>query len=179
MITLETESSLILKLAKSEIPAERMEALALGDNVWEELSEEGGEIPLPSRTAVKMALCSTLRRCALACRRREEAELWTERFRERARNISPRDFMEDELTGEVKGWRQARQMAQPGTGIDQEDLDEEAKTRAAEERKKAQSKKSKQTPLQRYKQEILFDHPTAQYAFRREPGIGLGPRYTG
>ncbi|RNF11765.1 hypothetical protein TraAM80_00748 [Trypanosoma rangeli] len=124
-----------------------------------------------------------MRRCAIVLRRRELADVWTERFAQR-HNISPEDFMTgpDHGEGEVLRWREARPHAKAGTGtgIDEDDLTTGA---AEEEEKRGGAKRRSQrnrelSPLRQFRRDVYMDHPMMQRAFKR--GVeGPGPRYTG
>ncbi|RNF19974.1 uncharacterized protein Tco025E_03940 [Trypanosoma conorhini] len=183
MQTLDTEGRLVLTLARSPRPEDRAEALEHGEALWRELQEPSSPLPMSSRTGVRMALCTSMRRCAMVSRRRELADVWTERFAQR-HNIRPEDFMTGpgHREGEVLGWRAARPRAKPGTGIDEDDLaadaaeEEEQQQRSAEKRQSQQ--KRELSPLQQFRRDVYMDHPMMQRAFKR--GVaGPGPRYTG
>lgn len=181
--TVETESRLLLQLARSAVADERAEALEMGEAMWEELHSPDSSIPFPSRTAMKITLCSALRRCALVSKNRAVAEVWTVRFAERVATISPADFKES--SGEVPGWREARAQARPGTGIDADDLEADARDAEAtghgggggRDDAAAKPKAKEPSPLEKYRQEKMLEHPVVELAFRRR--AALGPRYTG
>ncbi|KAK7200316.1 hypothetical protein NESM_000084800 [Novymonas esmeraldas] len=181
--TVETENRLITQLARSGVADERGEALEMGEAMWAELHDPGTSIPFGSRTAMKITLCSSMRRCALVNKNRDVAEVWTARFAERAATISPADFAEDSAeAGRVRGWRETRAEARPGTGIDADDLEADAKEDAAVQgsgdgKTKAQKARKDPLPFDLYRREKLLEHPTVELAFRRRPGPG--PRYTG
>ncbi|AYU79477.1 hypothetical protein conserved [Leishmania donovani] len=182
MQTVETESRLIAQLSRSTLAEERAEALEMGEAMWVELHDAGSSIPFGSRTAMKITLCSSLRRCALVSKNRELAETWTARFAERAATLSPADFKEQTSTaGKVPGWREARTQARPGTGIDADDLEadarEEAEAAAKEGDAGQRGRKKEPSPFEQYRQEKMLEHPTVELAFRRR--AGPGPRYTG
>ncbi|KPA79607.1 putative mitochondrial hypothetical protein [Leptomonas pyrrhocoris] len=179
--TIETESRLIVQLARSHQPDEREEALALGEEMWGELNDDSSPIPFSSRTAMKISLCSSLRRSALMSKNKVVAEIWTVRFAERAAMVAPRDFVDSPpADGRVRGWREARAQARPGTGIDADDLEADAQEDATADTKKddATKKKVKEpTVFDRFRQQKMVEHPTVELAFRRKPGPG--PRFTG
>ncbi|KPI87263.1 hypothetical protein ABL78_3658 [Leptomonas seymouri] len=178
--TIETESHLIIQLSRSQRSDEREEALGLGEEMWKELSDDSSPIPFPSRTAMKISLCSSLRRCALVSKNKEVAETWTTRFAERAATLSPQDFVDrPPADGRVRGWREARAQARPGTGIDADDLEADA-VEDAKSSKKGRADKSKPkvpSAFEQFRQERILEHPAVELAFRRKPGPG--PRYTG
>nr|CAJ2474735.1 unnamed protein product [Leishmania braziliensis] len=175
MQTVETESRLIAQLSRSALPEERAEALEMGETMWTELHDAGSSIPFGSRTAMKITLCSSLRRCALVSKNRKLAETWTTRFAEQTATLSPADFKERTCTSDkVPGWREARSQARPGTGIDADDVEAEA---AAKEGDTNKARKKAFSPFEQYRQEKMLEHPTVELAFRRR--AGPGPRYTG
>ncbi|KAG5477539.1 hypothetical protein CUR178_05244 [Leishmania enriettii] len=182
MQTVETENRLIAQLSRSALAEERAEALERGESMWAELHDTECSIPFGSRTAMKVTLCSLLRRCALVSKNRELAETWTVRFAERAATLSPAAFMEQTSTvGKVPGWREARAQARPGTGIDADDLEadarEEAEAAAKERANDEKAGKSAPSPFEQYRQKKMLEHPTVELAFHRR--AGPGPRYTG
>ncbi|KAG5477009.1 hypothetical protein LSCM1_05343 [Leishmania martiniquensis] len=183
MQTIETENRLIAQLSRSPLAEERAEALEMGEAMWAELHDADSSIPFGSRTAMKVTLCSLLRRCALASKNRELADTWTVRFAERAATLSPAAFKEQASTvDKVPGRREARAQAHPGTGIDTDDLEadaqEEAEEAAAKESTAAEKPGKKNlSPFEQYRQERMLEHPTVEWAFRRR--AGPGPRYTG
>ncbi|EKG02701.1 hypothetical protein TCSYLVIO_006263 [Trypanosoma cruzi] len=181
MQTLDTEGRLVLTLARSPRPEERAEALERGESLWKELQESSSPIPMTSRTGVRMALCTSLRRCAIVSKRRELADIWTERFSQR-HNIRPEDFTTgpDHTLGEVLGWRETRLRARPGTGIDDEDIaaDAEEEEEWRREEKRRSQHERELPPIQQFRRDVYMDHPMMQRAFKR--GMeGPGPRYTG
>ncbi|EPY25692.1 hypothetical protein STCU_06551 [Strigomonas culicis] len=173
--TLDTESRLVLLLARSRRNEERMEALERGEELWQELNDRHSDLPLPSRTASKIVLCSALRRCALQCRQKALADEWTARFTERTRSLSPDDFDEQGRPGGRAA--AARERARPGTGITQEDLDADADEEATQDTKRREKIGKVETVFSRFRHDVLLDHPTVQVAFRKD--AGPGPRYTG
>lgn len=179
--TIETESRLIVQLSRSQLPDEREEALELGEAMWEELNDDGSSIPFASRTAMKISLCSSLRRCALISRNRQVAETWTVRFAERAAALSPEDFIErPPADGKVRGWREARAQARPGTGIDADDLEADAREDAETDKRSREAERRKArepSAFEKFRQAKMMEHPTVELAFRRRPSPG--PRYTG
>jgi hypothetical protein len=178
--TIETESRLIVQLSRSQQPDERDEALERGEDMWKELNDDSFLIPRSSRTAMKISLCSSLRRCALIGKNREVAERWTVRFAERAATVSPEDFIDrPPADGRVRGWREARAQARPGTGIDADDLEADAREDAEVEKRQDGSERQPKepTPFEKFRQQKLLEHPAVEMAFRRRPGPG--PRYTG
>ncbi|KAG5502869.1 hypothetical protein JKF63_04639 [Porcisia hertigi] len=182
MQTVETENRLISQLSRSPLAEEREEALEMGEAMWAELHDAGSSIPFGSRTAMKITLCSSLRRCALLSKNHKLAETWTVRFAERAAFLSPADFQEQApRVSEVPGWREARAQVRPGTGIDADDLEVDAREEADAAAKKGDgdkgSRKKASSPFERFRQEKMLEHPTVELAFRRR--AGPGPRYTG
>lgn len=101
-LTFETESNLVLLLAASHRPEERLEALQRGEALWNEITsttsatedQKRALFTEASRTVMRMRLCSALRRCALLDKDRALGELWTRRFEQRVSNFSAGDLME-------------------------------------------------------------------------------------
>lgn len=178
MRTIDTESRLIILLSRSANPGERQEALEMGEELWAELHEATTPIPFSSRTTMKTILCSSLRRSALVSKNRALADLWTQRFADRASSISPHDFGEAPVKDKVLGWREARAAVRPGTGIYQEDVEADAREVAKTEEEEASKAKTKEpSPFQAYRRDVMLDHPTVRLAFKKRDGPG--PRYTG
>lgn len=188
MASIDTESRLVIELSRSPRPEERQEALEVAEGLWRELNDRTVPIMTPTRTAMRVNLCSALRRCALLSRDREAADLWTARFAERATRLSPTDFIQTEE--HQAAWRgpaaAAAAKVRPGTGITQEDMDADALEEAAasgaasgEGEGGGAPRKKKTSPMQDYRHEVFLDHPSFEYAFRKGRAPSPGPRYTG
>lgn len=186
MTTLDTESRLVIELSRSPRPEEREEALESGEELWKELCDKTVPILTPTRTAMRINVCSAMRRCALVSRDREAADLWTARFAERTRTLSPEDFMQTEEQRAL--WRDPRktEKVRPGTGITAEDLAEDAREAAEKDGSSgtggadgAEMGRKPASPMQEYRRQVLLDHPALDYAFRHGRVPPPGPRYTG
>lgn len=176
MQSIDTEGQLTLTLARSRRPAEQEEALERAESLWRELEDSASPLPLTSITGLRVSLCTSMRRCALVARKQELAESWTRRFAN-LRNLQPMDFTTgaNVAAGRVRGWQHGR----PAEETDQEEMsggvvDDDGAGAEGAGRKSG----NKETPLQKYRQEVMMDHPMMQLAFKR--GVHTpGPRYTG
>lgn len=121
MLIIDTESRLVMTLARSHHLRDLLEALESGEDLWAKLGDSRGgspiSSPLPnaSKTALRITLCSTMRRCALMAGKRSLAELWTKRFADRRRSIRPEDFYTPYTQGDVLG-QPTGDSSQPNTG---------------------------------------------------------------
>lgn len=179
MTTLQTEKRLLTTLVRSPHPVERREGFNRGEKVWKELSDDGGCIPTPSRTAMRVQLSSSLRAAALMENNSEEAAKWSMRLAQRVSRLTPDAFRhteEDTAAWAARG--STREQLRPGTGITAEDLEADAREEAAAnvEDGRCPPKKSRIAPLERHRQAMMRDQPMMQWAFGQstEPG----PRWT-
>ncbi|CCW70942.1 unnamed protein product [Phytomonas sp. Hart1] len=199
LFLLSLESQLLLELGNSARPEECEEALWGAEGLWRLLEDrQNTPLPAPSRTAMRVALCTTMRRCALRMRKREASELWTERFAQRAARLRPEDFIQDEE--EMQGWEKTMGTSTPrgstpfsnfsqgrpdsGTRFTDEDLEKGSKaddsgaSKSEDVKGKNQFHQTRKTlsPMQKHRQDIMMDHPLVTMAFKRHPDPG--PRYT-
>lgn len=79
---LELESRLAMLLAQqTSQPEEQREGLIRGERVWDVISDPQGGLPPTSAAAMSIALCQTMKRCALQLRDDEAAQMWMSRMR--------------------------------------------------------------------------------------------------
>ncbi|CCW63369.1 unnamed protein product [Phytomonas sp. EM1] len=195
---LDLENQLVIELGRSARPEERTEALRSAEEVWRRLEDPRTPLAAPSRTAMRVMLCTTMRRCALLAKHREAAEVWTARFAQRAARLQPQDFIQD--GEEMRGWEKtptpttakstsplspssSQLRAQFGTSLTEEDIDESAQrgdvgaSPNEEGENDAHPKRRELSPMQKYRQDLVLSHPMIGIVFKGRQGPG--PRYTG
>lgn len=167
MQSIDTEAQLTILLSRSSHQAERLEALERGEVLWAELCDPNSAITMTSKVAMRITLSSALRRAALISKQKELGELWTQRFAERAKHLTMRDFL-NTADAEEDGRRVAGEGPSPHHGDD---------AAGGEAKRNEKERKAEATPMERYREELMLDHPVMDVVMRRAPTPG--PRYTG